>query len=89
MRLGNEFAEALGSECTSICYHLEEVTVAVHHAVPFGLIFNELISNAFKRAFPIRNSARPLIQIKLTPAGIVTIVKDSGIHCPPTSTCTM
>ena len=84
VRLGNEFAEALGSECTSICYHLEEVTVAVHHAVQFGLIFNELISNAFKHAFPVEFPARQLIEIELrsTSAGIVTTVKDSGIGLP-------
>ena len=52
--------------------------------MPFGLIFNELISNAFKHAFPVEFPARQLIEIELrsTPAGIVTIVKDSGIGLP-------
>jgi PAS domain S-box-containing protein len=84
IRLGNEFAEALGSECTSICYDLEEATVAVRHAVQFGLIFNELISNAFKHAFPVGLQVKPaiVIQLKSTSAGILTTVKDNGIGLP-------
>ncbi len=84
IRLGNEFAAALGNECTSICYDLEEATAAVAHAVQFGLILNELISNAFKHAFPAGFQTNPsiVIQLKSTSAGIRTTVKDNGIGLP-------
>jgi PAS domain S-box-containing protein len=85
IRLGDEFAEALGSTCTSIRYDLEEVTVAMSHAVQFGLILNELVSNAFKHAFPVEYQAEPSIEIRLrtSSAGIEPTVKDNGIGLPP------
>lgn len=84
IRLGDEFADALGSNCTSIRYDLEDVTVAMSHAVQFGLILNELVSNAFKHAFPIESQAEPsiAIQLRVIPAGIETTVKDNGIGLP-------
>lgn len=84
VRLGDEFAEALGTSCTSIRYDLEEVTVEMRYAVQFGLILNELVSNAFKHAFPVGFHADPSIeiQLRLTSAGIETTVKDNGIGLP-------
>lgn len=84
IRLGDELADALGSNCASIRYDLEDVTVAMRHAVQFGLILNELVSNAFKHAFPIESQAEPSIEIQLrvVSAGIETTVKDNGIGLP-------
>lgn len=84
-RLGAEFAEALGSNCTSIRFDLEEVTVAMSHAVQFGLILNGIrCSNAFKHAFPVEYQAVPSIEIRCdSSAGIETTVRDNGIGLPP------
>jgi two-component sensor histidine kinase len=84
MRLGDELAEAYGSGRMSIQYNLEAITVALRNAVQFGLILNELISNAFKHAFPSEFEAEPSIGIWLrsSVAGIETTVTDNGIGMP-------
>jgi PAS domain S-box-containing protein len=84
MRLGNDFAEALDSDCRSIRYDLEEVTMALRDAVQFGLILNELVSNAFKHAFPTEFPAEPSIEIRLrtSPAEIRTTISDNGVGLP-------
>ena len=81
MRLGNDFAEALDSDCRSIRYDLEEVTMALRDAVQFGLILNELVSNAFKHAFPTEFPAEPSIEIRLrtSPSEIRTTISDNGV----------
>jgi PAS domain S-box-containing protein len=83
-RLGNELAEAYGSGTRSIQYDLEAIKVALRNAVQFGLILNELISNAFKHAFPPEFEAEPSIEIRLrsVAAGIETKVTDNGIGMP-------
>ena len=83
-RLGDELAEAYGSGPRSIQYDLEAIKVALRNAVQFGLILNELISNAFKHAFPPEFEAEPSIEIRLrsVAAGIETKVTDNGIGMP-------
>lgn len=84
MRLGNDFAEALGNDCRSIRYDLEEVTMALRDAVQFGLILNEMVSNAFKHAFPPDCAAEPTvgIQLRTSPTEIRTTISDNGIGLP-------
>lgn len=84
-RLGDEFAEALGNDCQSIRYDLQEVRVALRDAVQFGLILHELVSNAFKHAFPAGFTADPSIEIRLRqlPEAIQTTISDNGVGLPP------
>jgi len=83
-RLGDGLAAAYGSGPGSIQYHLDAITVAMRNAVQFGLILNELISNAFKHAFPPEFPAEPLIEIRLcaVTGGIETQVTDNGVGMP-------
>ncbi len=45
---------------------IEDVTLNLERAVPFGLVVNELISNALKYAFPNGRSGRIGLQIRAT-----------------------
>ncbi|UBF26478.1 PAS domain S-box protein [Kovacikia minuta CCNUW1] len=63
---------------------ITEVGLDIERAVPFGLIINELISNALKHAFP---GDRPgEIEVRLvqdTPDTLTLLVRDNGVGLPP------
>jgi two-component sensor histidine kinase len=71
-----------GARASRIETHVEPVTLDLPRAVPVGLIFNELISNALKHAFPA--GRRGTIEIELRASGtmIVASVRDDGIGLP-------
>lgn len=55
----------------------------INTAVPLGLIINELISNAFKHAFPDKRRGEVLIRLKLTiPDKYKLEVIDNGVGFP-------
>jgi PAS domain S-box-containing protein len=83
-RLSDDLAQALGGGRSTVHYDLETITVSMRNAVQFGLIVNELISNAFKHAFPPDFQSEPSIEIRLrsTATGIETTVTDNGIGLP-------
>jgi PAS domain S-box-containing protein len=63
---------------------LEKVELGIDQAVPCGLILNELITNAFKHAFP--DGHKGLLRIKVCmahPRDLVLIVSDNGVGLPP------
>jgi two-component sensor histidine kinase len=60
----------------------EPITAGTDKAVPLGLIVNELVTNAFKYAFP--DGAEGLVQVILRRVGNGTVeltVRDNGIGC--------
>jgi PAS domain S-box-containing protein len=60
---------------------LEEVYLPIETAVPFGLLVNEIVSNAFKHAFPDGGPGE--IQVELArSAGTRVRVADNGIGLP-------
>jgi two-component sensor histidine kinase/PAS domain-containing protein len=62
---------------------LQKVTVSIDAAVPLGLILNELVSNAFKHAFPQRQTGKIIIGLYLEKDhSIRLIIKDNGIGLP-------
>jgi PAS domain S-box-containing protein len=62
--------------------HAEAVTLDIDRAVPTGLILNELISNAFKHAFPGGRSGRLQITIAPRDGGVHLAVRDDGVGVP-------
>lgn len=63
---------------------LESVTLDVEKAIPCGLILNELITNAFKHAFPNQSSGHIRVSLTQKETGEVTLsVMDSGIGIKP------
>jgi PAS domain S-box-containing protein len=68
----------------SIALELENVELGIDQAVPCGLIINELITNAFKHAFP--DGRKGLIRItvyRVHLREVVLIVSDNGVGFPP------
>ncbi|MBN1327299.1 MAG: response regulator [Candidatus Cloacimonetes bacterium] len=63
---------------------LEDINVLIDVAIPFGLILNELLTNAIKHAFP--DNRKGVIEIKLTEnedKQLILEVNDNGIGVEP------
>ena len=68
----------------SIQVDVEEVLLGVDTAIPCGLIVNELVTNAFKYAFP--DGHKGVVNIELhtiSQNNYCLIVKDNGVGLPP------
>ena len=63
--------------------NVADISFDVDHAIPCGLIINELVSNAFKYAFP--NSREGTVTVELAPTGLggfELTVRDDGAGMP-------
>jgi two-component sensor histidine kinase len=58
----------------------ERLATTLEHAVPLGLILNELLTNALKYAFPGDRAGR--VQLRIDAAGGVLELADDGIGLP-------
>jgi two-component system, sensor histidine kinase PdtaS len=60
------------------------VLLPIRQAIPLGLIFNELLSNVFKHAFPAPLTGSVDVTLNSTPDGLITLaVADNGVGIPP------
>ena len=60
-----------------------EVLLPISIAVPCGLVVNELITNAFKHAFPDGRSGHVIVTMREEPEGqVVLSVSDDGVGMP-------
>ncbi len=71
-----------GSE--RICVHREisMIDIDLDRALPIGLIIGELVSNAFKYAFPDATDGSVLVAMKIVDSNIELNVRDNGIGLP-------
>jgi two-component sensor histidine kinase len=61
----------------------DPIWIAVQHAVPCGLLVNELLSNSLKYAFPGDQGGEITIALRATAEGqMLLIVRDTGIGFP-------
>jgi two-component sensor histidine kinase len=61
----------------------EPITLPADRAVPLGLIVNELVTNAFKYAFPAAREGTVTVRMaKRSPTELSLEVSDNGIGCP-------
>jgi len=59
------------------------VTLSIDDAIPFGLIINELVSNAMKHAFPELRQGEIKVNIALNGTNEVSLsVSDNGVGVP-------
>ena len=61
----------------------EPVELNIDTAVPLGLVLNELVSNAFKHAFPVGASGRLGVCVRPEAQGFSLTVSDTGVGLPP------
>jgi len=62
---------------------VREVTVIIDTAIPCGLILNEIITNAFKHAFPDNRKGEVKIRLLRNESGLIELhVSDNGIGVP-------
>ncbi len=67
----------------SIHTDMEDINILIDTAIPLGLVFNELISNVVKHAFPDSTRGEIKIKLYLSPQNkIVLEVSDNGIGLP-------
>ncbi|GLS04897.1 hypothetical protein GCM10007860_20450 [Chitiniphilus shinanonensis] len=59
-----------------------DVALDLQRAVPCGLLINELVTNAYKHAFPAGRAGRIEVQLALGPDGARLVVGDDGIGLP-------
>ena len=63
---------------------LEDIYLELNKAIPCGLVLNELITNAFKHAFPGEKEGKLLIKINQDKEkNCIITIKDNGIGIPP------
>ncbi|MFO7848949.1 MAG: histidine kinase dimerization/phosphoacceptor domain -containing protein [Spirochaetia bacterium] len=66
-----------------IVSEIEDVSVHIDSAVPVSLIINELVTNAFKYAFPGERKGTITVRVSENPEGaIVLSVRDDGVGLP-------
>lgn len=66
-------------------FQLDRISLGVYHAVPVGLIINEIITNAVKYAFPENRNGNIAISFTRDAANenkILLVVKDDGAGLP-------
>lgn len=74
----------LPAEHISVSSEMDDIFVEIDYAVPCGLILNELISNAYKYAFPGSRKGEIRISLYRNEKGeIVLSVADNGVGVPP------
>lgn len=61
-------------------YDLQAVSIAIKKAIPCGLILNELLSNAFKHAFPDHRSGAIWISLRELPPRLVDNGQEFGFR---------
>jgi len=62
---------------------LDDVHLDVKRAVPFGLILNEILTNAVKYAFPGGKSGRIRVALSESAGRITLEISDDGVGLPP------
>jgi len=77
-RLVARLREGYGSSVAVEC-DLDPVRIGADQALPLGLILNEVVSNAFKHAFPDGRSGRIDVALKEAAGEVRLTVRDDGV----------
>jgi two-component sensor histidine kinase len=85
-RLCESLAEVLGHlRPISLTVHADQITLPPQKALPAGLIVNELITNAYKYAFPDDRIGHVVVELRDRGNAVELTVSDDGIGCAATA----
>ena len=62
-----------------ISQEIESISITIDQAVPLALIINEVITNAYKHAFPENRDGLVTVKIKSIDGKVNTVISDNGI----------
>ncbi len=85
MDLAKSLASSFGAQAKGVSFRfdLDEVRLGIGTAIPVALITNELLSNAFKYAFPPGRPGRIAIVLRTAGGGMFELaVEDDGVGFP-------
>ena len=82
--LGTGLSQFYDAKSRGIRFTLEspDIRVDINTAIPLGLILNELISNAFKYAFPKGKSGEVFVSVTREEKTLTVMVRDDGAGIP-------
>jgi two-component sensor histidine kinase len=75
-----------GAYRIKLIQELDAMDSSIETALPLGLIINELLTNAFKYAFPEQASGEIHLLLKKVDQGYLIVVEDNGIGLPRSAT---
>ncbi|KJU85758.1 Signal transduction histidine kinase, subgroup 2 [Candidatus Magnetobacterium bavaricum] len=84
-KLVNAIYDTYKANLSNITFNLDikKVSLGIDMAVPFGLLINELLTNAVKYAFPDERQGEIFIRLQEdTDGNIELIVRDNGVGIP-------
>jgi two-component sensor histidine kinase len=61
---------------------LDDLTLSVDTAIPYGLVINELVSNALRHAFPDGRKGELRLTLRSSGSGCTITIRDDGIGLP-------
>jgi two-component sensor histidine kinase len=77
--LAGDLAAAAGRDDLEIALVLDQVIIPASSAAPFALVFNELLGNALKHAFPAGRAGRIAVTLAEQGSACVLTVADDGV----------
>jgi PAS domain S-box-containing protein len=77
--LAQSVVNAADVDGVTLSFDVEDIPLAVHQAIPCGLLFNELITNALKHAFKGRTGGSIHVRFGRADDLLLLMVKDNGI----------
>lgn len=74
----------ISTKQVSLLFDMENMAVLIDTAIPLGLIFNELVTNAFRHAFPGNLEGEIKVRVIKTDDNFIEIFfSDNGVGVPP------
>jgi PAS domain S-box-containing protein len=70
---------AVAAQALTLTTDVETVQLNIELAVPFGLILNEMMTNALKHAFPSGRSGEVVLRLRRQEGGCVLTLADNGV----------
>lgn len=68
--------------CIQVTSQLDHVPISIDYAVPFGIIMNELVTNAYKHAFADGSTGTLAISLRDDGTEMCLTVRDDGVGIP-------